>query len=130
MQFAKSARCIYTRYADDLTFSSQQPPTALFDGNVPSPSRFSPDLLKPELRSIIESNGFTLNPEKAHYADRNSRRMVTGLKVNEIVNVDRRYVRNLEGCLALRADVRTRGGPGEIRQSVRRQVELGGSHSR
>lgn len=34
-----------------------------------------------------------------HYADRHSRRVVTGLKVNELLNVDRRYVRNIRAAL-------------------------------
>ncbi len=99
MGIARSARCIYTRYADDITFSSFQPPTALFDPTPPSAGRFSPDLLAPSLRGVFLQNGFVLNPEKAHYADRHSRRIVTGLKVNELLNVDRRYVRNIRAAL-------------------------------
>ncbi|MFD1111166.1 reverse transcriptase family protein [Pseudoroseomonas ludipueritiae] len=45
MAVAKGARCIYTRYADDITFSSHQPMTALFEGPVPPTGQFSPDLL-------------------------------------------------------------------------------------
>lgn len=97
--FAKSARCIYTRYADDITFSSHQPMTALFDGTVPPSGRFPPELLAPALSSIFAANGFTINKNKTHYADRHSRRMVTGLKVNELLNVDRRYVRNIRAAL-------------------------------
>ena len=99
MSFAKESRCIYTRYADDITLSSHQPMTGVFDGAIPAPGRFPPDLLKPALRDAIESNGFAINAEKSHYADRNSRRMVTGLKVNELINVDRKFVRNLRAAL-------------------------------
>lgn len=99
MEFAKEARCIYTRYADDITFSSHQPPTTLFESTPPAAGKFSPDLLAPKLRSIIKSNGFEANPAKTHYADRHSRRIVTGLKVNELLNVDRRYVRNIRATL-------------------------------
>lgn len=99
MSFAKASRCIYTRYADDITFSSDQPMAALFESTVPSPGRFSPDLLAPRLRAIFMANGFVINAEKTHYADRHSRRMVTGLKVNELINVDRSYVRNIRAAL-------------------------------
>jgi retron-type reverse transcriptase len=99
LTFAKSARCIYTRYADDITFSSNQPMTAAFGGPVPPSGHFSPELLVPILRQVFANNGFTINPDKAHYADRNSRRMVTGLKINEILNVDRCYVRNIRAAL-------------------------------
>ena len=99
MEFAKEARCIYTRYADDITFSSHQPPTALFESTPPAAGKFSPTLLAPRLRGIFQNNGFEVNPGKAHYADRHSRRTVTGLKVNELINVDRRYVRNIRATL-------------------------------
>ena len=99
MNLAKTARCIYTRYADDLTFSSYQPMTSLFEGAVPLPGRVSPEQLAPALTTILSANGFTLNPKKSHYADRHSRRMVTGLKVNELLNVDRHYVRNVRAAL-------------------------------
>lgn len=99
MAIAKDARCIYTRYADDITFSSHQPPFALFEATLPPSGRFSPDLLAPKLRGALQHNGFVINPDKAHYADRHSRRIVTGLKVNELLNVDRRYVRNIRAAL-------------------------------
>lgn len=99
MRFAKEARCIYTRYADDITFSSYQRPTGLFEATPPSAGRLSPELLATSLRRFFQQNGFTINTDKVHYADRNSRRIVTGLKVNELINVDRRYVRNIRAAL-------------------------------
>ena len=99
MGVAKEARCIYTRYADDITFSSHQPLIALFETTLPPAGRFSPDLFAPKLRDVFQQNGFTINPDKAHYADRHSRRIVTGLKINELLNVDRRYVRNIRAAL-------------------------------
>jgi RNA-directed DNA polymerase len=99
LAFAKGARCIYTRYADDITFSSHQPMTALFEGPLPAAGHFAPDLLTSAFLTIVAANGFTINPVKAHYADRHSRRMVTGLKVNELLNVDRLYVRNVRAAL-------------------------------
>ncbi len=99
MGIAKEARCIYTRYADDITFSSHQPPTALFETTLPPAGRFSPDLFVTKLRNVFQQNGFAINPDKAHYADRHSRRIVTGVKVNELLNIDRRYVRNIRAVL-------------------------------
>jgi len=99
LQIAKSARAIYTRYADDITFSSFQPPGPLFDGVVPGTGRFSPDLLAAPVRAAFSSNGFAIHPDKAHYADRNSRRIVTGVKINAGLNVDRRYVRRIRAIL-------------------------------
>lgn len=99
LQFAKASRAIYTRYADDITFSTFQPPAALFEAAIPPSGRFAAELLAPTLVAAVEGNGFTINPDKTHYADRHARRMVTGLKINEMVNVDRRYVRNLRAAL-------------------------------
>jgi RNA-directed DNA polymerase len=96
---AKEGHCIYTRYADDITFSRYQPLTSLFEGPLPPAGNFSPDLLKARLQLAFKGNGFTINPEKAYYADKHSRRMVTGLKINELVNVDRRFVRNIRSAL-------------------------------
>lgn len=96
---AKENRCIYTRYADDITLSSWQPMTTLFGGVAPASGHFPPDLLAPAVRNIIQNNGFRINPKKAHYADRYSRRTVTGLKINEFVNVDRRYIRNIRATM-------------------------------
>jgi RNA-directed DNA polymerase len=96
---AKTSRAIYTRYADDITFSSYQPPALLLEGVVPAAGRFSSDLLAPDLRAAITSNGFMVHPGKAHYADRNSRRIVTGVKINAGLNVDRRFVRRVRAML-------------------------------
>lgn len=73
--------------------------TSLFEGPVPPSGHLLPDLLVPVLRNTFTHNGFVINPEKVHYADRHSRRMVTGIKVNELLNVDRRYVRNIRAAL-------------------------------
>lgn len=99
LRIAKDARAIYTRYADDITFSSHQPPTSLFGGIMPSAGHFSPDQLSQHLITAIESNGFKINSDKSHYADRNSRRVVTGVKINAGLNVDRRYVRQIRALL-------------------------------
>lgn len=99
LQLAKEARAIYTRYADDITFSSFQPPAPLFEGLVPAVGSFSPDLLSASLRAVIGRNGFVVHPNKAHYADGNSRRTVTGVKINAGLNVDRRYVRHIRALL-------------------------------
>jgi RNA-directed DNA polymerase len=98
-RIGKESRCIYTRYADDITFSSYQPLTLLFEGPPPPAGNFSPDLLKDRLRDAFRSNGFAINPQKVHYADKHSRRTVTGLKINEHVNVDRKFVRNIRAAL-------------------------------
>jgi RNA-directed DNA polymerase len=99
LQIAKASRAIYTRYADDITFSTFQTPAGLFEGAVPPAGHFEPQALAANLGQAVVSNGFSINPDKAHYADRHARRVVTGLKINELINVDRRFVRNLRAAL-------------------------------
>ena len=131
LQIAKAARAIYTRYADDITFSSYQPPAPLFEGVVPAVGRFSPELLSATLRAAIGSNGFVVHPDKAHYADGSSRRIVTGVKINAGLNVDRRYVRNIRAILHSieKADLATaqakfagKGGKGALANHLRGKI--------
>lgn len=99
LKLAKDAKCIYTRYADDISLSSLRPLSLLFDGASPPTGQLAPELLSAALQAVFTSNGFALNPDKIHYADKHSRRVVTGLKVNEGLNVDRRFVRNVRAAL-------------------------------
>jgi RNA-directed DNA polymerase len=99
LQIAKRSRCIYTRYADDITFSSYQPPALLFEAAVPMVGRFDQKLLASGVIEAFQNNGFDLNGDKCHFADRHSRRTVTGLRINEMINVDRRFVRNIRAAL-------------------------------
>lgn len=99
MAYAKSNHCIYTRYADDITFSSHRPMGSVFEGKLPLAGSFKMDFLDEKLLGIFSANGFSLNGNKLHYADKHSRRMVTGIKVNQLLNLDRRFVRNIRAIL-------------------------------
>lgn len=99
LKVAKEGRCIYTRYADDISLSGLRPLSPLFENGLPPSGPISPELLSSALQSAFANNGFVLNPEKIHYADKFSRRVVTGVKVNEGLNVDRRFVRNIRAAL-------------------------------
>jgi S1-C subfamily serine protease len=120
---AKGTRCIYTRYADDISFSSYRPLSGLFEAAVPPTGNLSPEIFSTGLKLAIEGNGFYIHPEKVHYADRNSRRSVTGIKINEGLNVDRRFVRNLRAAIH---SVEKLGLPGA---EAKYRAEHGGSSS-
>ncbi len=122
LRIAKTERSNYTRYADDITFSSYQPPASLFNGALPAVGRFPPEALNPAIRSAFLSNGFTVNPNKSHYADKHSRRIVTGVKINAGLNVDRRYVRHIR---ALLHSVETMG----LKDAQQRYSDSGGKGS-
>ncbi|WP_198598630.1 reverse transcriptase domain-containing protein [Salinibacter altiplanensis] len=96
LRLAESNKCIYTRYADDLTFSTsmRQFPDELAtggeDGNVK---------VGKELREVVDKNGFELNEDKTRLQHEDYRQMVTGLIVNEKVNVPREFVREIRAML-------------------------------
>lgn len=73
----------YTRYADDMTFSSMQ--------NVYQPDS---DFIK-ELNRIVVEQGFHIKESKTRLQKEGYRQEVTGLLVNENVNVQKRYIKQL-----------------------------------
>ena len=80
---AKRFHLSYSRYADDITFSSNH--------NVYRPDGEFMD----ELQRIIEECHFTINPRKTRLQKRGSRQEVTGLTVCGKTNVNRKYIKNL-----------------------------------
>ena len=77
---SENRRWIYTRYADDITFSSDRP--------------FSRQSIC-FVASIIRSEGFAINQEKTRVSGIRSRQEVTGLTVNGGVSPSRRWRRRL-----------------------------------
>ena len=76
----------YSRYADDITFSSQH---NVYQKDGP---------FMKEFQRIVRTEGFTINENKTRLSRRGQRQAVTGLTVNDMVNVPRKYVRDLD-CL-------------------------------
>ena len=95
INFSKKNRCIYTRYADDITFSSYHPMIIIFNNIKFKSGKLSITDIGEDLKNIFLNNGFTINENKIHFADRNSRKIVTGIKVNVKLNLDRNYIRNI-----------------------------------
>lgn len=79
----------YTRYADDITFSSMH--------NV---YQEDGDFVK-ELHRIIEDQNFTINESKTRLQRKGSRQEVTGLTVCNAPNVTKKYVHNIRSLLAI-----------------------------
>lgn len=71
---AESNNCRYTRYADDLTFSSSAPITI-----------FS------MVKEIVEKYQFSLNEKKTKLSRRSQKQEVTGLTINNGVHVPKKY---------------------------------------
>jgi RNA-directed DNA polymerase len=95
-RLAKKHRCTYTRYADDITFSTSLStfPSALAQTNSLGQLEVGKELCR-----IIKGNGFEINLSKVRLQTRNGRQEVTGLTVNEFPNVRRKYVRQIRAML-------------------------------
>ena len=74
----------YSRYADDITFSSMHSALSL-KGPV-----FA------EIVRTIEEQGFSINPQKTRLQKRGDRQEVTGLVISNKVNTTRQYIRELD----------------------------------
>ena len=92
LRFSKKHGVRYSRYADDITFSTNQKefPSALA---LQDPVDLSVWTLSDALVTNIERAGFTINGDKTRMHCRGSRQMVTGLVVNEKVNIRSEYYR-------------------------------------
>ena len=84
---AKRFGVVYSRYADDITFSSMH--------NI---YHVSGEFRK-ELKRIIESQGFTINEAKTRLQKFGTRQEVTGIVVSDKLNVSQKYVRDIRNIL-------------------------------
>lgn len=93
--FSREHKVDYSRYADDITFSTnlQFLPTAI--GRIKDKKIG----LSAKLKKIFQNNGFVVNDEKTRYALQMNRQEVTGLIVNTGVNVPRKYVTRIRAML-------------------------------
>lgn len=84
---AKRFGVSYSRYADDITFSSDK--NMFFPGS---------DFMT-EFQRIIASQHFSINHDKDRVQNYAGRQMVTGLVVNNKVNVSKQFLRDLENII-------------------------------
>lgn len=95
-KFARQYECFYSRYADDITFSSRKtilPP----DLGVLCGDDFQ---LSSILVKIIEhDNHFQINQNKVRCMSCFNRQEVTGLTVNDKVNVPQKYIKQIRAML-------------------------------
>jgi RNA-directed DNA polymerase len=91
-KLAKKSGCTYSRYADDLTFSTN---AKTFPNSIALPGYGSwAWIVGATLKKVIEDAGFKINTTKTRMHFRPSRQLVTGLVVNKKVNVKPEYWRS------------------------------------
>jgi retron-type reverse transcriptase len=90
---AAKTGCTYTRYADDISFSSNDPAA-------------NPQQLVWRIKKILADEGFTVHPEKIRIMRQSSKQEVTGVVVNKKLNIDRKKMRQFR---ALIHNLKTKG---------------------
>lgn len=107
-KLASDSNCSYSRYCDDITFSTNEKifpkSIAYSDNNTWHPSK--------KLVDIISRSGFEINMRKVRMSFFYSQQQVTGLTVNQKVNTTRVYrdtVRSLVHNLCVNGDFEFRG---------------------
>ena len=101
VRFAKAQKCTYSRYADDITFSTN---AKAFPADVAAPIPGSEHdwALSAALLKEIDKAGFDVNPAKTRMQYRGSRQVATGLLVNEKPNIRPEYYRTVRAmCWSL-----------------------------
>jgi len=85
---AASLGFVYTRYADDMTFSASDASSA---ANIKK--------LVWRTHSIVQDEGFTVHPDKTRVMRKGARQEVTGIVVNEKPNISREKLRKFRAAV-------------------------------
>lgn len=86
-EMSKNLGFIYSRYADDLTFSASG-----------ESLRYICNILK-RAESIVTHEGFTINPEKTRILRDSRQQEVTGIVVNEKLNIAKKTLKQFRATL-------------------------------
>ncbi|RBQ27059.1 reverse transcriptase domain-containing protein [Arcobacter sp. CECT 9188] len=86
IKIAKDYSLTYTRYADDITFSTYN-------------KKINYIRIIRDIDKIIKNNGFIINKSKTRIQKFNQTQIVTGLKVNQKINVSRKYIKQIRSML-------------------------------
>ena len=97
MQIASKAKCHYSRYADDLTFSTNE---KNFPSRIAKIKGATTEWeVGKQLAHEIRRCGFELNPTKTRMQFKSHRQDVTGIVVNKKVNVRSEYARTVRAMV-------------------------------
>ncbi|HEX2618562.1 MAG TPA: TIR domain-containing protein [Phototrophicaceae bacterium] len=99
LRLAQKHQCRYTRYADDITFSTFKSSFPRSIAAVHTLQTGQQLEIGTELHEIIKANGFQINEDKVRLQNHRQRQEVTGLTVNRFTNVRRKYIRQIRAML-------------------------------
>jgi len=114
-QLARENNCSYTRYADDLTFSSSM---LVFPAAIAVRDGVNWGV-GPTLLRTISRAGFKINESKVRMQEKATQQSVTGLVVNARLNVNRSYIRNIRGAFHAWAKYGYESANAEFNQRLR-----------
>ena len=110
LELSTSHNLNYTRYADDMTFSGA----------------WTPEGLPKLVGQIIKDYGYRLAPHKIKFYGQHRRQMVTGLVVNEKINIPRKTRKRLRAILH---DMETNGPQQALERCAWNEDQLQGFFS-
>lgn len=83
-RYCKLKQIQFSRYADDLTFSSDLEFT---------------EVQRQKITDIIQSFNFEINPKKVYIKKQGSKQLVIGIVVNQKVNIERKMLKKVRAML-------------------------------
>lgn len=86
IKVAKEYFLTYSRYADDITFST-------YKKNINS------SIIIDKIDKVVNNNGFSINKAKTRVQNFNQTQIVTGLIVNQKINLSRKYIKQIRSIL-------------------------------
>lgn len=95
-ELARAYKCYYSRYADDITFSTR---LRAFPLEIATLNNIDQLIIGHTLARIIATNGFAVNERKVHLHHRSHRQEVTGLTANVKPNINSKLKRQIRGML-------------------------------
>tara|TARA_A100001391_G_scaffold118801_2_gene80609 strand:- start:197 stop:1630 length:1434 start_codon:yes stop_codon:yes gene_type:complete len=96
-KIAREHGCFYSRYADDITFSTNR--RSMPQSLVKLDEKSGRHVCGPQIKKAVIEAGFEVNEAKTRVLDRASRQEITGIVINEFPNVPRSFIREVRGAL-------------------------------
>jgi len=99
IRLAKKNKCSYSRYADDITFSTKLKKFPYQLAIVKHKQDEKIIKIGKNLEEIITENGFKINNKKVYLFDSSYSQKVTGITVNKSPNLPRKFIRQVRAML-------------------------------